>query len=95
MKTSASLKSDRINIRLSGTVKTLLERAASVEGKTVSNYILNSALERAEETVRKHDTISLNAKNSEIFLNALSGDISFNKKLSDVLKEHSRRITSK
>jgi len=95
MKTSASLKSDRINIRLSGTVKTLLERAASVEGKTVSNYILNSALERAEETVRKHDTISLNAKNSEIFLNALSGDISFNKKFSDVLKEHSRRITSK
>jgi uncharacterized protein (DUF1778 family) len=95
MKTSASLKSDRINIRLSGTIKTLLERAASVEGKTVSNYILNCALERAEETVRKHDSISLNVRNSEIFLNALSGDISFNKKLSDVFKEHSQRIISK
>lgn len=95
MKTSASLKSDRINIRLSGTNKTLLERAASVEGKTVSNYVLNCALERAEETVRKHDTISLNARNSETFLNALSGDVSFNKKLTDTFEEHSRWVINK
>lgn len=95
MKTSTNLKSDRINIRLSGTIKTLLERAASVEGKTISNYILNCALERAEETVRKHDAISLNARNSEIFLNALSGEISFNEKLADIFEEHSQRIISK
>ncbi|MBN1906284.1 MAG: DUF1778 domain-containing protein [Deltaproteobacteria bacterium] len=95
MKTSRNFKNDRINIRLSGTAKTLLERAASIEGKTVNNYILNCALERAEETVRKHDTLSLNARNSEIFLNALSGDISFNKKLTGAFEEHSRWVINK
>jgi uncharacterized protein (DUF1778 family) len=95
MKTSANLKSDRINIRLSSANKKLLKRAASIEGKTVNNYILICALERAEETVQKHDSISLKTRNSEMFLNALSGDISFNKKLIDTFEEHSRWVINK
>ncbi len=95
MQTSTELKNERINLRLNGSLKTLLERAASFEGKTVSNFIINSAMERAEETVRKHESISLNEKNSKVFLNALSGSVKFNKKLTDALGEHSQRVNNK
>ncbi len=57
--------------------------------------MLNCALERAEKTVRKHETMTLNAKNSETFINALSGSLKFNAKLTDALEEHSKRVTSK
>ena len=95
MDTSTEIKSERINLRLKGEAKNLLERAASFEGKTVSNFILNSAMERAEDTIRKHETMSLNSKNSEKFLNALTGDINFNHKLADAFEEHSRRTIKK
>ena len=95
MDTATEIKSDRINLRLKSNAKILLERAASFEGKTVNNFILNCAIERAEETIRKHETMSLNARISEIFLNALSGDLDLNQKLTDAFEEHSRRIISK
>ena len=95
MSTSTEIKSERINLRLKSDIKTLFERAASFEGKTVSNFIINSAVERAEETVRKHESMFLNAKNSKTFFNALSGDIKFNKKLSDAFEEHSQRVITK
>ena len=95
MDTAIEIKNERINLRLKSQAKILLERAASLEGKTVSNFIINYAMERAEETIRKHEAMSLNAKNSELFLNALSRDFDFNRKLKDALGEHSRRIVSK
>ncbi len=95
MEITADNKNERINLRLKGSVKTLIERAAGFEGKTVSNFILNCALERAEDTVRKHETISLNAENSEILLNALTGEINFNKNLNEAIYDHSIRVVSK
>ncbi len=74
-------KTERINLRLKSSAKSLLERAASFEGKTVSHFILNSALERAEKTVQKHEVMILNAKDSQTFFNALSKPVGFNRKL--------------
>lgn len=95
MNTVEKIKNDRINLRLKSSSKSLLERAASFEGKTISHFILNCALEQAEETVRKHESMVLNAKNSETFINALSKPLEFNKPLLDALNEHSKRVVSK
>jgi uncharacterized protein (DUF1778 family) len=46
-------KTERINLRLKSSAKRLLERAASFEGKTVSHFILNSALERGVKPLRE------------------------------------------
>ncbi|MGM0496191.1 MAG: DUF1778 domain-containing protein, partial [Bacillota bacterium] len=62
------IKIERINLRLNSSAKSVLERAAGFEGKTVSSFILNCAIEKAEQTVRKHETMTLNAKNSKAFL---------------------------
>ena len=93
MSSGAQIKDDRINLRLKRNAKLMLEKAASFEGKTVSKFILSSALERAEETIQKHDTLGLNAQDSERFFSALAAPVRFNKKLVAAFEGHDRRIS--
>jgi len=88
-------KNERINIRLKTSAKRLIERAAGFEGKTVSHFILTSAMEKAEKTVQKHERMTLNAKNSRKFLKAIAAPVRFNRKLLKALEEHDQRVVSK
>jgi len=95
LKAPTQANKKRINIRIESSVKSLLERAAGFEGKTVSKFILHSAVEQAKKTVHAHEAMALNAKNSKTFFNALAASVSFNSKLTDALEEHSRQVVSK
>ncbi len=95
MHTATDTKQERINLRLKRSAKRALERAASFEGKTVSNFILTSALAHAEKTIQNHEVMSLNNQDSEAFFNALVKPVRFNKKLAAAFEEHDRRITNK
>ena len=95
MNEATDTKQDRINLRLKHSAKRALERAASFEGKTVSNFILTSALAHAEKTIHEHEIMSLNNQDSEVFFSALVKPIQFNKKLTASFEEHDQRVTSK
>ncbi len=95
MRTAGDTKQERINLRLKHDAKKALERAASFEGKTVSNFILTSALAHAEKTIHEHEVMSLNNRDSEAFFNALGKPVRFNKKLAAAFEEHDQRVTSK
>ena len=88
-------KNERINLRMQSAAKSLIVRAAGFEGKTVSHFILASALESAEETVRKNEAMTLNAENSMTFFEALAAPVQFNDKLSAVLEEHDTKVISR
>lgn len=87
-------RNERIHLRLKSNAKRLIERAAGFEGKTVSHFILASALDRAEKTVQAHETMTLNSEQSRIFFDALNGPIRFNRELTKALEEHERRVVS-
>lgn len=95
MDIAAQNKNDRINLRLKNSAKSLIERAAGFEGKTVSHFILTSALERAEKTIHEYEMITLNAKNSRAFFNALAAPAKFNRRLTEALEEYDKRVISK
>jgi uncharacterized protein (DUF1778 family) len=88
-------KRERINLRLKSSAKRLIERAAVFEGKTVSHYILSSALKSAEETVQAHEKMASGEKDSRTFFNALSNPVSFNRKLTQAFEEHDSRVVGK
>ena len=88
-------QSERINVRLSKTAKRRIEHAASVEGKTVSAFIVSSALENAEKTVRRHETIALAREDATRFFEALSDPPPPNDLLRAALEEHARRVDSR
>ena len=88
-------QSERINVRLSKTAKRRIEHAASVEGKTVSAFIVSSALENADKTVRRHETIALAHEDATRFFDALSDPPPPNDRLRAALEEHARRVDSR
>ena len=95
MEAQTSNKRERINLRLKTSAKRLIERAAGFEGKTVSHYILSSALKSAEETVQAHEKMALSENDSKAFFDALASPVRLNRKLTQAFEEHDRRIVSK
>ena len=93
--TATAARNKRINLRLKQSAKNLIERAATFEGKTVSSFILSSALASAEKTIHEHESIQLNEQDAQRFYDALAKPVRFNKELTDALAEHDRRIDSK
>jgi uncharacterized protein (DUF1778 family) len=64
-------KDERIDLRVSADLKTLLSRAASYCGMTLSGFLVSIAADRAKEVVAEHETITLSPRDWEAFLSAL------------------------
>ena len=88
-------RTERINLRLSGTAKQRIQRAASVEGKTVSAFILASALEYADKTIDRHETMVLARADAMRFFRALDNPPPLNDQFQAALEEHERRVISR
>ena len=95
MSESIETEKARINLRLQKRTKTLIERAARFQGKTVSNFILSSAVTEAERTVSEHENMVLNSEGAEAFFKALGKKVVFKDALKKALEEHEKRVVSK
>jgi len=42
--------------------KALLQRAAALEGRTLTDFVVRSVQQAAEQTVRRHEELVLNAR---------------------------------
>lgn len=83
---------ERINLRLKSSAKRTLERAASLEGRTLSSYVLSHALSSAEASIREYETLKLRAEEAEAFLEALERPPRLNGRMVAALEEHGRRV---
>ena len=64
-------KRERLEARVSAEQKALLQRAADLQGRTLSDFIIGSAQRAAEEIIREHTVITLTAQDSRAFVEAL------------------------
>ena len=88
-------RTERINLRLSGMAKQRIERAASAEGKTVSAFIVASALENADKTIDRQETMVLAREDAMRFFHALDNPPKPNARLRAALDEHEQRVVSR
>jgi uncharacterized protein (DUF1778 family) len=56
---------------------------------------VSSAVASAEKTLHEHESIRLNEKDAQRFFDALAKPVRFNKKLTEALAEHDRRVDFK
>jgi uncharacterized protein (DUF1778 family) len=68
---TARTKKDRLDIRLSRSVKGRIERAAMLEGRSVTDFVVNAATSAANEAIQVTEAIKLNDENSKLLLEAL------------------------
>jgi len=71
MPSATSQRDERIDLRISPDLKTLLSRAASYCGMSLSSFLVSIAIDRAKEVVAELETLTLTPRDWEAFLEAL------------------------
>lgn len=78
----------RLEARFSGDAKAIIQRAADIRGRSVSDFVVSSALEAAEKTIREYDVIVLSARDSMAFAEALLDPKGPNEALREAFRLH-------
>ena len=81
---------ERIDARLSRENKALLKRAADLAGQPISQFLVTSALERAQQVIDEHTQTRLSAEAGQRFL-ALIGQDEPNDALVQAARRHRTR----
>jgi uncharacterized protein (DUF1778 family) len=64
-------RSQRVEARVTAAQKTLLERAAALEGRSLTDFVLSSAQSAALDTIARHELLKLTSNDQETFVAAL------------------------
>ncbi|GEO81597.1 type II toxin-antitoxin system TacA family antitoxin [Pararhodospirillum oryzae] len=72
MPRAAGTKDDRLQVRLDAASKSVLQRAASYRHKTVSQFVLATAMEEAEKVIRESEVVTLSSPDWTLFYEALT-----------------------
>ena len=69
--TTATAKRERLEARVSPEQKALIERAAPLEGRSVTDFLVRSAQREAERVIREREVMALSLRDSVAFVQAL------------------------
>jgi uncharacterized protein (DUF1778 family) len=75
MRNSAKRRDDRMEFRLPPQAKSMLKRAADVENKSLSAFLLDKGLEAAAETLAERREFRLGARQYDAFVAALDAPV--------------------
>ena len=86
---SKTTRSEKLDIRVTPDAKSLLQQAAEARHKTVSEFVLDSALGVAEDVLKERNVIQLDADQWQAFVAALDAPPRRHPRLERLLKEPS------
>lgn len=72
MARTAEIKDDRLQVRLDADAKRVLQRAARYRRKSVSQFVLATALDEAEKVIRENEAVTLSGVDWKTFYDALT-----------------------
>jgi len=78
---SDAAKTARLEARLTGEQKALIQHAADLTGRSLTEFIVSSAQEVAARTVREHGVLTLSGRDRQAFIDALGKPSLPNKRL--------------
>ena len=82
-------RNEKVEVRLTPSAKRTLQTAASAMHRSVSEFVLESALARAEETLPDRQRFGLSKAQWDAFQKALSAPTRPSRRLAKLLKEPS------
>ena len=94
MASAEHIRTQRVQIRIAPTAKRMIERAATLQNTTVSGFVVNSALDAATHVIREHERIVLEARDWDVFLDALLDPPNPSAALRDAVQTHARLTES-
>jgi len=94
MPTSAP-KTSRLETRITPEQKSLIERAAAYEGRSVSEFVLQTVQRAAKTIIDEHEVVKLNPQQSAALVEMLLNPPAPNRALKRAAKEYRKRVQSR
>lgn len=86
------VRTDRLGFRLDEQTRALIERAAQLERRKVSDYCVTAIADAARRTIADHETLQLSDRDRAAFFAALEHPPAPNERLARALADHTRRV---
>ena len=71
MTTEIQSKDERLEARVSKLVKEKLKRAAALQGRTLTEFVVSAVLEKADHVIESHELIVLGTRDRKVLFEAL------------------------
>jgi len=82
------VRAQRLETRVTAEQKTLIERAAALQGRTVTDFVLTSVQDAARRAIEKYQQLELSVRDSEAFVEALLNPKPVNDRLRDTIRRY-------
>lgn len=82
------LRGERLETRVTADQKRLIEHAAALQGRTVTDFVLTSVQEAAHRAIEEHRQIELSVRDSEVFVDALLNPRPVNGRLQETVRRY-------
>lgn len=83
-------KVERLEARVSSQEKKLFARAAAIQGRTLSEFVVSTLHEAANHVIESHEIIRISEQDRETFVNAFLNPPAPNRNLKAAAKRHAR-----
>ena len=88
---SGRTRAARLEARVTAEQKSLIERAAALQGRTVTDFVLTSVQDAARRAIEEHHQLALSVRDSEAFVAALLNPKPVNDRLRDTVRRYRER----
>ena len=82
------VRAQRLETRVTAEQKTLIERAAALQGRTVTDFVLTSVQDAARRAIEEYQQLELSVRDSEAFVEALLNPKPVNDRLRDTIRRY-------
>ena len=93
--TRESQKTARLEARITADQKALIERAAAYQGRTVSDFVVDTVHEAARSVIHEHEVLRLSASQSRAFVETLLNPPEPTEALQQAADEYRQNVASR
>jgi uncharacterized protein (DUF1778 family) len=86
------LREERLGFRVDEPTKALIERAAQLERRKLTDFCMTALTDAARRTIAEHETILLSERDRAVFFDTLVNPSAPNERLQRAFEEHRRRV---
>lgn len=86
------LREERLGFRVDESTKALIERAAQLERRKLTDFCMTALTDAAHRTIAQHETLVLSDQDRAVFFEALINPPAPSERLQRAFADHKRRI---
>jgi uncharacterized protein (DUF1778 family) len=88
---AAAGKAERLEARITSAQKEILQRAAEIEGRSLTDFVVSSAQAAARRILHEHRSLQLSERERELFVDAILNPPAPNAKLRKAARQYRQK----